>query len=82
MDAMSGMGQPDRLEPTAGPADVRYAAHYAAARSSLSAPRATNHQVGIWPRPLQRLGLVPWRAHPNVARFLSGQYHRHCLVMG
>ena len=30
-------------------------------------------------RPLQRLGFVPRRAHPNVALFIGRQDHRHCL---
>jgi hypothetical protein len=31
--------------------------------------------------PLQRLGLIPWRAHPNVALFIGRENHRHRLRM-
>jgi hypothetical protein len=55
--------------------------HAAAARSSLSDPRATNHKVRIRRRPLQSLGLVPWRTHPNVALFVGFQDYRHYLGM-
>jgi hypothetical protein len=30
-------------------------------------------------RPLQRLRLIPWRAHPNIALFIGGQDHWHYL---
>ena len=32
-------------------------------------------------RPLQRLGFIPWRAHPCVAFFISRQDRRHRLGM-
>jgi CBS domain-containing protein len=31
----------------------------------------------IWQWSLQRLGLVPWRAHPHIAFLLCRQDHRH-----
>ena len=53
---------------------------YAAARSSLSAPRATilsaSSANGRW-----RLCFIPWAAHPNIALFIGRQDHRHRLGM-
>ena len=44
---------------------------------------AAHHQCDhvIRQRPLQRLGLIPWRAHPHVPYFVGGQDHRHGLGM-
>jgi hypothetical protein len=38
-----------------------------------------NSQRVVWQRPLQRLCLVPWCAHPDVALFVCPQDHGHGL---
>ena len=42
---------------------------------------AAHHQRDrvIRQRPLQRLGLIPWRAHPYVSFLVCQQDHRHGL---
>ena len=44
---------------------------------------AAHHQRDrvIRQRPLQRLGLIPWRAHPHVAFLIGGQDYRHGIRM-
>ena len=51
------------------------------ALSSLSAPRIDQRERIIRQRPLQRLCLIPWRAHPDVALLIGRQDHRHGLRM-
>jgi hypothetical protein len=42
---------------------------------------ATRHDLQriVRQRPLQRLRLIPWRAHPDVSFFVGRQDHRHRL---
>ena len=53
----------------------------AAALSSLSAPHKTILSASSGKGRCSAFGLVPWRAHPNVALLLRGQDHRHRLRM-
>jgi hypothetical protein len=52
-------------------------------RRSIFLLRATQHDLQriIRQWPLQRLRLIPWRAHPHIALLLRGQDHRHGLGM-
>jgi len=52
-----------------------------AALSSLSPSRATIFSASSGKRPLQRLRLIPRRAHSDVALFFGHQVHRHRLRM-
>src|SRR5258707_4566997 len=52
----------DRVELTTGPA---MSAMQRITPRGVRTPR-NNLQIGIRQRPLQRLGLIPWRAHPHV----------------